>query len=124
MIRFKKFPQAAYRDGCYEEWTEKHCGESHMAAFLDFLQGQSLAVCVPSDFFQEYYSDFTDLCPFNAFRDKAHMLGVSPDPYHSLNQEELKTTIQKLYSEWLSQEVEELERRAKAVGLRIAGKAA
>lgn len=125
MLKFKKFPRAAYRDHRFQRWASRFDALLFACDFMEFRHGESLAIVVPAGFHKLYADEFAGLRPGlsfggNQFRDYAVKLAITNrSQTFPLTPVQLEATIRQLYERWVSEEAAELLRRTQAIGLNI-----
>lgn len=125
MLKFRKFPRAAYRDHRYQRWAARFDHRLFACDFMEFLQGESIAVVMPEKFHDKYAQEFAGLRPGlsfggNQFRFLAASQGITNESQvSSLTPIQLEATIRRLYEQWLAEEAEDLLKRTEAIGLHI-----
>jgi hypothetical protein len=125
MLKFKKFPRAAYRDNRFHRWASRFDEQLFACDFIEFRHGESLAIVVPIDFYNLYEDEFAGLRPGlsfagNQFRDQAAQLAIADQSQtFPLTPAQLEATIRQLYERWVSEEAADLLRRTQAIGLNI-----
>jgi len=128
MLKFKKMPRAAYRDDRFQKWASRYDCTLYFCEFLEFRQGDSLAVVMPFRFHDKYLAEFEGMRPGlkfsgSCFRIQAVQLDVIDSTHTaSLTPHQVQNTIRLLYELWLAEEAHELLKRTEAIGLHVHSK--